>query len=200
MLAKKGHHLIVDDVSFGKKQVDEWKELLKNFQVLWVGVNAPLDVLEQREKESGNRMVGSARGQFHKVHLDTAYDLEVDTYHATPSENVAKIQSLTACKGVDQHIFIRLLQESDIPKIIDRYSFPWSTPEKTKILWNTYYQEQQDGMRAVAVLEEGHNILGYGNLLRKSECPFFLDGNIPEINAVWIDENHRKQGLGTALI
>lgn len=92
-LAKMGHQIIIDDVSFGKNQVDEWRESLKHFQVLWVGVNAPLSVLEQREKERGNRIVGSARGQFHKVHVDTFYDLEIDTHQASLTENIEKIKS-----------------------------------------------------------------------------------------------------------
>ncbi len=96
-LAKMGHHIIIDDVSFGKEQVDEWKKALKHFQVLWVGVNAPLSVLEQREKERGNRLLGSARGQFHKVHVDAIYDLEIDTHHASLNENIAKIKAFTLC-------------------------------------------------------------------------------------------------------
>lgn len=52
----------------GINQVDEWKEILKEFNVLWIGVNAPLAILEQREKERSDRILGSARGQFHKVH------------------------------------------------------------------------------------------------------------------------------------
>jgi chloramphenicol 3-O phosphotransferase len=93
-LAKMGHRIIIDDVSFGKGQIDEWKETLQNFRVLWVGVNAPLSVLEEREKERGNRIVGSARGQFHKVHVGVVYDLEIDTHKSNFSENVAKIQAL----------------------------------------------------------------------------------------------------------
>lgn len=42
--------------------------------------------------------------------------------------------------------------------------------------------------------------MGYGSLLRNPECPFFAQRGIPEINAIWIDEGHRKKGLGTALI
>ncbi len=140
-LAKMGHYLIIDDVSFGKKQVDEWKELLKDFTVLWIGVNAPLSILEQREKERGNRMVGSARGQFHKVHADATYDLEIDTHHSTLDENIHKIQSLAAdhkrTSNSSQHSLIRSLHKNDLPKIVSRYSFPWSTPEKTKTLWDT---------------------------------------------------------------
>lgn len=75
-LAKMGHCIVIDDVSFGKQELNEWKEILKDFRVLLVGVNAPLPILEQREKERGNRIVGSARGQFFKVHVDTVYDLE----------------------------------------------------------------------------------------------------------------------------
>lgn len=93
-LAKMGHHIIIDDVSFGKQQVDEWKKILQDFQVLWVGIHAPLSILEQREKERGNRVVGSARGQFHKVHVDALYDLEIDTHKASVSENVEQIKSL----------------------------------------------------------------------------------------------------------
>lgn len=92
-LAKMGHHLIIDDVSFGKEQVDEWKKLLEGFGVLWVGVNAPLPILEQRERERGNRIVGAARGQFRKVHADATYDLEIDTHHATLSENIQEIKN-----------------------------------------------------------------------------------------------------------
>lgn len=95
---------------------------------------------------------------------------------------------------------IRPLIETDIPKIVSRYSFSWSTSEKTKTLWDTYYQEQEEKARTVAVIEKDGEILGYGSLLRKRECPFFAQRNIPEINAIWIDEDHRKKGLGTALI
>ena len=93
-LAKMGHHILIDDVSFGKKQFDEWKKILKDFRVLLVGINAPLTVLEQREKERGNRIPGSARGPFHKVHIDATYDLEVDTHKGSRDDNVKTIKSL----------------------------------------------------------------------------------------------------------
>lgn len=199
VLAKMGHHLIIDDVSFGKKDVDEWKELLKDFTVLWIGVNAPLPILEQREKERGNRIAGSARGQFYKVHADASYDLEIDTHLATVEENIHKIMTLTAGRNKSKES-IRFLHKTDIPKIVNRYTFPWSTPEKTKELWETYYQEHEDKIRTVAVIEKEGEILGYGSLLRKPECPFFAQKNIPEINAIWIDEDHRRKGYGTKLI
>jgi len=82
LLAKMEHYMIIDDVSFGKQEVDVWREILKEFSVLWIGVTAPLTILEEREKERGNRIRGSARGQFNKVHLDVIYDLLIDTYRS----------------------------------------------------------------------------------------------------------------------
>lgn len=203
-LAKLGHCIVIDDVSFGKQQLDEWKKLLEDFRVLWVGVNAPLDILEHREMERGNRIQGSARGQFHKVHVNASYDLEIDTHQASINENVEKIKTLALCYSYSiepaEKILIRAMNAQDIEKIVSRFTFPWSTPENTKALWDTYYREQQKEIRTVAVLEENREILGYGSLLRKPECPFFAKKNIPEINAIWIDENHRRQGLGKALI
>jgi GNAT superfamily N-acetyltransferase len=199
VLARMGHHLIIDDISFGKKQLDPWKKALRECQVLWVGVNAPLDVLEQREKQRGNRIVGSARGQFRKVHAGANYDLEIDTHHVTVAQNVERIRSCMAHRARSP-ISIRPLQRADIPKIVDRFSFSWSTPDKTQVLWDRYAVEQEYGMRTVAVIEKDHNILGYGSLLRKGENPQFLSRNIPEINNLWIDEGHRRQGLGTTLI
>lgn len=99
-----------------------------------------------------------------------------------------------------KRLLIRQMHESDIDKILLRYTFPWSTPEKTRDLWNGYFKEQLAGIRVVAVICEGDEILGYGSFLKAPECPFFVADLIPEINAVWIDETHRNQGLGTALI
>jgi len=68
---------------------------------------------------------------------------------------------------------IRPMNKSDIAKIARRYSFPWSTLEKTKTLWDTYYLEHENEIRTVAVVVENHEILGYRSVLRKPECPFF---------------------------
>lgn len=90
-LARQGHCLIIDDVAFGKDAVDEWRKQLENYKVLYVGLHAPLPVLEQRERERGDRIIGSARAQFKNVHQGVAYDLELDTFHDTLEENVAKV-------------------------------------------------------------------------------------------------------------
>lgn len=92
LLASQNYHLIIDDIAFGA-EVEEWKQALKNYSVLYIGVTAPLEILEKREKERGNRYIGSARGQYFKVHENVAYDLEIDTHFHTLEENIAKIQT-----------------------------------------------------------------------------------------------------------
>ncbi len=64
----------------------EYVTLLALFDLITVGVFAPLDVLEFRERQRGDRMIGLARWQYHRVHKDITYDLEVDTSEATPME------------------------------------------------------------------------------------------------------------------
>ena len=60
--------------------------LLADFEVFWVGVYAPLDVLEARERQRGDRLIGLARWQYDRVHEGMNYDLEIDTSIATPME------------------------------------------------------------------------------------------------------------------
>lgn len=83
-MAAQGNDLIVDDVLLGDEKA-EYRQLLAPYDVRWVGIRAPLDVLEERERQRGDRMIGLARWQFDRVHKDMAYDLEIDTAKATPA-------------------------------------------------------------------------------------------------------------------
>lgn len=91
LLASQNYNLVIDDVAFGAIQVEEWKVALKDYDVLYVGVVTPLNILEEREKARGDRFLGSARAQYFKVHENVSYDLEVDTHSQSLEENVAKI-------------------------------------------------------------------------------------------------------------
>ena len=85
-LAAQGNNLIVDDVLLDDRPRREYAELLAPFAVLQVGVFAPLEVLEARERERGDRLIGLARWQYDRVHAGATYDVEVDTSRATPLE------------------------------------------------------------------------------------------------------------------
>lgn len=82
-MARQGNNLIVDEV-FLENEKAEYAELLSSFELFLVGVFAPLDVLEARELQRGDRLIGLARWQYDRVHKDIQYDLEVDTSSATP--------------------------------------------------------------------------------------------------------------------
>ncbi len=84
-LAGQGNDLIVDDVLVGgDAELADYRTRLAGHRLLTVGVHAPLDVLEAREKARGDRLIGLARWQFPKVHAGMTYDLEVDTSRASP--------------------------------------------------------------------------------------------------------------------
>lgn len=84
-MAAQGNNLIVDDVMLGNANA-EYAALLSSFEVFRVGVFAPLDVLEERERQRGDRMAGLARWQFQRIHQGIIYDLEIDTSSRTPLE------------------------------------------------------------------------------------------------------------------
>jgi chloramphenicol 3-O phosphotransferase len=91
-LARCGNNIIVDDVL-----VDEdgsaYRLALAGLDVLWVGVMAPLDVIEARERQRGDRDIGLARWQFVRVHRNVPYDLTVDAARSTPAEIAGQILS-----------------------------------------------------------------------------------------------------------
>lgn len=84
-MAAQGNNVIVDDVLLGEEKA-EYANLLSAFDVFLVGVFAPLNVLEAREKQRGDRLIGLARWQYNRVHKDLVYDLEIDTSCASPLE------------------------------------------------------------------------------------------------------------------
>jgi len=82
-LAAQGNDLVVDEVLLGTKGL-EYEELLSPFRLYRVGVFAPLDLLEARERQRGDRLIGLARWQYDRVHQNMQYDLELDTSRVSP--------------------------------------------------------------------------------------------------------------------
>ena len=85
-MADEGCNMVVDEVIFAAADVDDYRTLLRAHDLQVVGVHAPLDVLEAREKARGDRAIGLARGQFGIVHRGIAYDFEVDTGRASADD------------------------------------------------------------------------------------------------------------------
>lgn len=85
-----GNNLVVDYIIETPEQWRRLVELLRPFDVFLVGVHCPLDELERRERERGDRRLGDARRDLLTVHTFTRYDFEVDSRHP-PEENAAAI-------------------------------------------------------------------------------------------------------------
>jgi chloramphenicol 3-O phosphotransferase len=90
-MAGQGNHLIVDDVWTGGHEAQDYRALLSAFEVRTVGLFAPLEVLEARERARGDRAIGLARWQFDRVHQGVRYDLEIATTAATPQQSAQRI-------------------------------------------------------------------------------------------------------------
>jgi chloramphenicol 3-O phosphotransferase len=84
-MAAQGNNLIVDDVMLENEQ-EEYAALLSGFEAFFVGVFAPLEILEARERQRGDRLIGLARWQCDRVHRGKTYDLEVDSSSLGPQE------------------------------------------------------------------------------------------------------------------
>lgn len=91
-LAQQGNSLIVDDVMFSGGEAEAYRRLVSPHADLHlVGLHAPLEVLEQRERDRGDREIGLARWRVDRVHQGIAYDLEIDTSLLTQNEAAAEI-------------------------------------------------------------------------------------------------------------
>ena len=77
--ADEGLDQVVDHVLLTPEWADDLAARLAGHDVLWVGVRCPLDEVDRRERERGDRLVGQGRGIGATVHDHRTYDLEVDT-------------------------------------------------------------------------------------------------------------------------
>lgn len=96
-LAEAGNSLIVEHVLEYQSWLDDYVRLLAPYNVLFVGVHCPLEELERRERERGDRTVGEGRSHLLEgVHTWGEYDIEVDTSVYSPEENARLIQEALA--------------------------------------------------------------------------------------------------------
>lgn len=76
--AGAGNNLIVEHIVEVESWLDDLLRLLHGFDVFFVGVHCPLEELEKRERERGDRKIGEARYHL-KTHDYCQYDFEVDS-------------------------------------------------------------------------------------------------------------------------
>lgn len=86
VLSRHGVNVLADHVLVEPSWVQECIELFADLQAYLIGVQCPLEVLEQRERSRKNRTLGQARLQYPFIHKYVVYDLEVDSSKSTPEE------------------------------------------------------------------------------------------------------------------
>ena len=89
--AKRGNNVIADHVFVERVWAEECAQLFGNMNAYLIGIQCPLNVLEQRERDRKDRTLGQARAQFDLIHKYTTYDLEVDTSVLTTQQCAEQI-------------------------------------------------------------------------------------------------------------
>ncbi len=92
-LAQTGNNVVADHVLLNSLWLGDCLDMLDGFDVLFVGVICPIEVLEAREKGRGDRTLGQAKGQAGIIHQNCIYDLEVDTSKLTSLACAEQIKS-----------------------------------------------------------------------------------------------------------
>ena len=97
--ASLGLDQVIDDVWLTREQACGLRSSLAGLPACYVAVRCPLEELERRERERGDRTLGTARGQHDLVHGWGPYDLEVDTSRQSPAECAGLILAYLADRG-----------------------------------------------------------------------------------------------------
>jgi chloramphenicol 3-O phosphotransferase len=85
-LARAGNDVVADHVLSEPWRLADCLDVLRPFDVVFVGVHCDPDELDRREAARGDRPVGLARSQVRAVHTPGRYDVEVDTSRGSVSE------------------------------------------------------------------------------------------------------------------
>ncbi len=84
--ANSGVGCIVDHVFQDETTYFDIAKKLKGHEVIYIGLHCPIDILETREKERGDRHIGTAKGQINKVHRHVEYSIEFNSNSLSPEE------------------------------------------------------------------------------------------------------------------
>ncbi len=93
-LARAHNDIILDEVLFGDDMLAAYVRELAGQTVYFVAIHCPLAIVEQRERERGDRFINSAKAQFPLVHGPTRqYDLEMDSSSSSPQQLAEAIKA-----------------------------------------------------------------------------------------------------------
>lgn len=76
-LAAAGNKLLVEHIVESADWMARLLRLLQPFDVFFVGLHCPLEELQRRERERGDRRIGEAKADYEITHSFCLYDLEI---------------------------------------------------------------------------------------------------------------------------
>lgn len=85
-MAAAGNNVVVDHVLTQPWRLPDCLSLFVPEDVVFVGVTCPLEEVQRREEQRGDRAPGLAARQFELVHSHSTYDIECDTSVSGPLE------------------------------------------------------------------------------------------------------------------
>ena len=93
-LMRKADGVLVDHVITSERIFDQFIKSVQPYNFLLIHVTCPLNVLLKREKERGNRCLGSAKNSYDYLYPKEGYDCEIDTSIFSKEECALKIYNL----------------------------------------------------------------------------------------------------------
>jgi len=91
-LADERNNLVIDYILYDQQWLPDLVDALYGYDVYFIGLKAPLDVIERREKKRNTSPEGHARAYYDEVHKHKEYDVILDTSDLTPQEAALAIK------------------------------------------------------------------------------------------------------------
>jgi chloramphenicol 3-O phosphotransferase len=98
--AAEGFNQVIDHVLLNSAMGADLTTRLAPHRPLYVGVRCPFEVLDERERQRGDRVLGQGRGIGSHVHDYVPYDLEVDTSVLTSEEAAHSVLAAIDAAGL----------------------------------------------------------------------------------------------------
>ncbi|MFH1832220.1 MAG: hypothetical protein ABH827_05485 [bacterium] len=89
--AHAGNNVIVDYIKYEQAWLPDLQDTLHDINVIWIGVTASLETIQQREKTRKTSPEGHARSHYHTVHQGITYDLMLNTDSLTADQAAEQI-------------------------------------------------------------------------------------------------------------
>ena len=94
LISDQGKDIIVDTVMYDEDSFLSFVNKFAEYPVIMVKVICPVEELNKRERERGDRDIGLAANQFKQMEPQTKYDLIVDTHAKSANECACSIIEL----------------------------------------------------------------------------------------------------------